>query len=94
MNIGTRIKEIRKEKKLTQKKLAEMSGMSVIGIQGIEYGTYTPRLDSLLKIANALDIEVSEICDTPLVKSLADYTMEELLSEVGRRLDNGTRKEL
>lgn len=94
MTIGQRIKEIRKKNGLTQKKLAELSGLSVIGIQGIEYDQYTPRLDSLLKIAHALDVEVSEICQTPLVKSLQDYTMEELLSEVGRRLDNGTRKEL
>lgn len=61
MSIGENIKAIRKQKKVTQKKLHELTGLAVITIQEYEAGKYTPRLDSILKIASALEVNPKEI---------------------------------
>ena len=61
MTIGENIKTIRKRKKVTQKKLHELTGLAVITIQEYEAGKYTPRLDSILKIASALEVNPKDI---------------------------------
>lgn len=97
--IGTRIRKQRITHGVTQKELAQRAGLSVQTIQQLEYEQYLPRMETVKKIAHALNISVSDIesdvCEKIYIeKPLSSYTMEELLSEVGRRLDNGTRKEL
>lgn len=56
-NIGERIRELRKRRGMTQKELAESSGLSVTSIQGYEYGKFTPKIQQLERIAAALGIE-------------------------------------
>ena len=97
--IGTRIRKQRIIHGVTQKELAQRTGLSVGTIQQLEYEQYLTRMETVKKIAHALNISVSDIesdfCEKIYIeKPLSSYTMEELLSEVGRRLDNGTRKEL
>lgn len=57
--LGQRIKYFRKTKKLTQEQLAELVGMEPNSISIIESGRNFPTLNSLEKIANALDIELN-----------------------------------
>lgn len=57
MNIGDKIKLIRKEKKLTQKELGALIGKSEISIRKYEASGNVP-LDTILDIAKALDIDV------------------------------------
>ncbi|MCP6727311.1 MAG: helix-turn-helix transcriptional regulator [Patescibacteria group bacterium] len=52
------IKETRKNKKISQYKLAEMIGTKQSSISRFENGTYFPNLVFLSKIANSLDSEV------------------------------------
>ena len=54
MSIAENIKRLRKEAKLTQKQLAEKTGIAVITIQNYEAGKYEPKIDALHKIAKAL----------------------------------------
>lgn len=61
MTVGENIKTIRKQQKVTQKKLHELTGLAVITIQEYEAGKYTPRLDSILKIASALKVNPKDI---------------------------------
>jgi len=46
---------LRKEKKLTQKELAELIGDKQSNISRLESGDYNPTVDKLKKIANCLD---------------------------------------
>lgn len=62
METSERIKEIRKEKGLTQKQLAEKAELSIATIQGYEQGKYKPKIGTLQKIAIALDIPVTYLC--------------------------------
>lgn len=97
--IGTRVRQQRLIHGLTQAELAKISGLSIPTIQAIEYESWIPRRKIIIRIAQAMNVSISTLesdyLETVYVeKPLSDYTMEELLSEIGRRLDNGTRKEL
>lgn len=58
-----RIKEICKERNLTQKELAEKIGISAVGLAKALAGNTT--VGTLEKIAIALGVSVAELFDTP-----------------------------
>lgn len=59
--LGKRIKEIRKQKGLTQEQLAELVGIGTPNISYIECGKFAPAIDTLEKIAQVLNIEPFEL---------------------------------
>lgn len=61
MLVGDRIKEIRKEKHLTQKELGEKLGVSYQMIAQYENGKRNPKPETLKKIADALEVPVSSL---------------------------------
>lgn len=61
MNIGERIRKIRIEKGMTQKEIAEKCGINDANIRKYESGRQNPKIDTIEKIAKALDVEVSEL---------------------------------
>lgn len=60
-NIGENIKRIRKEKGYFQKQLAEKLGTTPQNLAQYENGKRIPKIETLIKIADALDCEVSDI---------------------------------
>lgn len=54
-----RLKEQRKEMGFTQKQLGEMVGVTKVSICCYENGTRTPTLDTLIDLANALQVELT-----------------------------------
>jgi transcriptional regulator with XRE-family HTH domain len=59
MTIGEKIKSFRNLKQITQKTLAERSGVSEIAIKKYETGERTPKPEQLKKIAKTLNISES-----------------------------------
>ncbi len=59
--IGIRVKNLRLSKGLSQEKLAEKMGISSKYLSSIERGKENPTLDTFMKLAEALNIEISEI---------------------------------
>ena len=60
--MGYKIRERRKEKKMSQCELAEKSGVSRTVISGLESGSITTTItDTLLNIARGLDRYVADI---------------------------------
>lgn len=59
--VGAKIKHIRKQKGLSQAKLAELSGLQDSYIGGIERGERNISLNSLEKITSALEIDPVEV---------------------------------
>lgn len=57
-SFGKRLKQLRKERGITQEKLADMTGLSVESISNIERGVFGPKFDNLEKIAAALNMDV------------------------------------
>ena len=93
--IGTRIREIRKSKNMTQAVLAELSGIEPSNISHIERAATKLSLPTLVSIANALEVTLDELVYGNLKKSehvsialiddlFSDCTAEELrdLAEV------------
>lgn len=61
--LGLRIKEFREEKGLDQKAFAFDCEIGRTQLHMIENGKTNPRLLTLMKIANALEISLSELVD-------------------------------
>ena len=59
--IGKRIKSLRENQNLTQENLAEKSGLSLDYIGKIEVCINKPGLRALIKIAQALNINIKEL---------------------------------
>ena len=59
--IGRRIKEIRKQKKIPQEKLAEMIGISPNYMSALERGAYNIKLELLVLIIDCLDITADDL---------------------------------
>lgn len=59
--LGTKIKEIRKQKKITQKALADVLGIAEITIRKYESNEREPNLEMLQKIATALEVSLSKL---------------------------------
>ena len=59
--IGRQIRHIRRDKDVTQEKLAEDIGVSVGWLSLIERGKRLPNLKLLFKIANGLQVKVRDL---------------------------------
>ncbi len=61
--IGTFLKELRKEKQLTQEQLAEMLGVTNRSVSRWENGINMPDFDVVIELANYYDVSIEEILD-------------------------------
>ena len=87
MAIGENIRNIRKEKGLTQKQLGERCGIAEANIRKYELGGANPKLETINKIAKALDVEPYELDDRLFNISIGHQTLQYLQSEL-QRIDN------
>ena len=66
---GDMIRKFRTEKGLTQKELGNLCGMADSAIRRYESGRATPKLETVQKIADALEIPVSNLLSFPLLSN-------------------------
>ena len=85
MKIGTRIKQLRKEKGLKQKELADILHIPLTTFASYETGYAEPSLKRIVEIASALDVSVAELFQCSPIKQLSDYSTDELVKELLRR---------
>lgn len=80
--LGTRIKNLREAKGLTQEVLSELSGVSTNFISATERGASIPSIKTCAKIANGLGVTLSDLLavDLPPPKATAKDTMIERIS--------------
>lgn len=67
-----RIKELRKEKKITQEEMAARIGIDRASLSRIESGVFTPSTENLLKIANYFEVSVDYLLGRTPFKHPAD----------------------
>ena len=83
--VGQRIREIRKDRNLTQRELAERVGINFTYLSRVENDRLddeqTPRQDTLQKIATALDTDVDELL--LLARRIPDAFRDRILSKPG-----------
>ncbi|MCD7879794.1 MAG: helix-turn-helix domain-containing protein [Candidatus Gastranaerophilales bacterium] len=80
---GKRIKELRKEKNLTQEQLAEMINIDPRNIIKIENAQTFPRIQTLEKIVEVLEVNISDIFR---MEHLNNKTF--LMNKIINKLDN------
>ena len=95
MTTGQLIRQYRKERHLTQKELGEKCLMPDSQIRQYETGRIVPKLDTLQRIAAALNVDISELLPDMASASPAtapDAGGEELLLHYSRLNDTGRKK--
>jgi transcriptional regulator with XRE-family HTH domain len=60
-DFGKRLRQIRREKKLTQEQLAEAVGISVVALSNIERGVNGPEFETLEKLIETLQVPAHEL---------------------------------
>lgn len=85
MAIGDRIKERRKELGLTQEKLGEFSGVNPVQIRRYESNKQIPKISILQKIANALEIDFTELLKD---QNIIEYNRKSIVSAIEKIYKN------
>lgn len=62
LQIGAFLKQIRKQKKLSQAKLGKMVGVDISAVSRWEVNRVNPNLDMSAKLAAALEVSLDELC--------------------------------
>ncbi len=78
---GKRIKELRKERSLTQEKLAELIGIDTRNLIKIENGQTFPRVNTLDKLIEVFDITPDEILKTEHLKD-TEYLKRKIIDKL------------
>jgi len=61
--LSSKLREIRKGKKLTQQELADKAGLHLTYVGHLELGKYHPTVFVMWKISKALDVSMKELTD-------------------------------
>lgn len=80
MNIGEKIKELRKRAELSQKELGERLNVSQAMIAQYENGKRIPKIETLEKIADALNI--------PSFELIGDLETKRICKKIGNKVQN------
>ena len=79
---GAFLKELRKEKKLTQEQLAEILQVSNRTVSRWENGANLPDLDLLIQIADYYEVELGELLDGERREQVVDKKLENTVRKV------------
>lgn len=82
-DLGTRIRQARKQKKLSQAELADIIQISPSHMSDIENGKKTLKIDLFMKITEALQVSADWLLRTniPEVNSIYEHEISDLLKD-------------
>lgn len=86
---GKRIKELRKQNKITQEKLAELIGVEPQQICRIEKGSCFTTMETLEKFSKVFDVNIAE-----LFKFSHLSTKENLISKINELFENADEEQI
>lgn len=92
VKIGNFIKELRKEKNLTQEELAEKFGVARRTVSRWETGNNMPDLDILIEMADFYDVDLREILDGERKSEKMDNELKETVLKVAEYSNEEKRK--
>lgn len=84
MSIADALKDARKKKGISQRKLALKTGISLGAIQGYEQGRYKPKYEQAEKLSNILEIPISALIE-PTVLRLSNSMIDLFSKDVSLR---------
>lgn len=89
MSTSENIKRIRKERGMTQLELAQKCNILYQTLGKYERGILNPKLETMRKIANALDVTIGDIVD-----DWGEYSIEEICNDFTKVQERDYYKEL
>ena len=90
--VGPKIRQLRKERKLTQTELASRIGIQQSDLSRMEKGEYRVSLDTLFKILAVFDVSISEFFDDVNKESLTPRDVQ-VVRDL-KRLPSSVRREV
>ena len=78
--LGDKLKEMRLYRHITQKEMAEKTGLATITIQGYEANKFKPKLETLEKIAKALDTPIAYFFSDMTPSDITNYKQDLLFT--------------
>lgn len=85
-DFGANLKEIRKSKKLTQKKLAEKINVTESTICRYEANTLTPSYEGLISLAAVLNVPIEYLFSSDRKNNVSMYGLSETQAEIVKNL--------
>lgn len=82
MSIGNNIRNLRKEKKMTLKQIADVMGCSPQLISQYENGKRIPKIETIDKIAKALNVPRNDLLDWKDIPEVVDYVYSSVLTDL------------
>lgn len=82
VNMGQRLKSLRKQNKLTQKQVAQRTGLAVSAISSYESGARFPTYQTLIKLASMYHVTCDYIIGMPGKRTIDVSGLDELEIEV------------
>ncbi len=92
--VGANIKEIRKQKKLTQEELAEKCGLQTSYLAGVERGDRNITLQTLEKISVGLEVNAKELFELESAIKTLPIETEQLIHMFASQLKTKSEKEI
>ncbi len=95
MELKERIKMLMEERRLNQKDLANLSGITEASMSKYLSGERTPRIDVIVNIANALHVTVDELIGNEIENDKFDVSrMKTVLARGTQNMSEKDKKEL
>jgi transcriptional regulator with XRE-family HTH domain len=91
--IGRRVKAAREKKQLTQEQLAELVDLSTMHISVIERGVKLPKLETLINIANVLDVS-ADVLLQDVINNRAEFFSSEASALINKLPQEDQRRVL
>ena len=82
--IGDRIRQLRKEKGLSQERLGDKSELHYTHIGSIERGEKNWSIDTLIKVAKGLNVEVVDLFNFPMPPADAKKMKKSLIEDINK----------
>lgn len=88
-----KVKELMKEKRINQKELAQLSGITESSVSRYLKGNRTPRIDIIVNFAKALNVDIEYLMDEDII--LTPYeSIKFAIARKGNELTDEEKKEL
>jgi len=88
IDIGSRIRELRILKKMSQKELAQKVNLTPGSISQIENNQIVPSITSFIQICNALGVKVSDLLNEAVDEDVSIIKKEKILSQLHEKFSN------
>ena len=92
IKIGVFLRDLRKEKELTQEQLAEKFGVSSRSVSRWENGNTMPELGILVELADYYEVDIKEIIDGERKSEIMEKETKETLLKISEYADKQKRQ--